>query len=173
MFDRFTTASRKVMKAARSEAKGSDYISTRHLLLGLSLEDPMTKLVLDAVGLTTAILRAESKKHDVNKKGLDSGIIPFSSHARKVIEKAVEVAAARKSNCITPKHLFIGLSEIRGTSARTIARSAITPENLNKAMKKIVPGQADHRQDQVGKRVTLPTPQEPEKYQSPFTGEWM
>lgn len=165
MFDRFTMASRKVMNAARKEAKGSDYISTRHLLLGLSLEDLTTKLVLDAAGLTTAILRAESKKHDVNKKGLYSGIIPFSSHARKALEKAGEVAAVKKSNCITPTHLFIGLSGITGTSARTIARSAITPENYIKVMKK-----ADRQHPAFGKRVIPPAQ---EKYQSPFTGEWI
>ena len=155
MFDRFTVESRRVMKAARDEAANSDYISTRHLLLGLSQADGNEK-VLELLGLTTAVLRAESKKHDVKIKNLRLEIIPFSCNSKKVLEKAVEIAVAQKDNCITPEHLLSGLGLTKGTSAQTVVQSLLTFEELTKKI------------DDLERAEIV----EQEKYQSPFTGEW-
>lgn len=156
MFDRFTMEARKVMKAAREAAINGGYISTRHLLIGLSQVEGKSRTVLNLVGLTEDKLKAESKKYDTGNT-LRVGVIPFTKNAKRAIEKTVEVAAARKDNYIGPMHLLVGLCRTKGTSAQKVARSIITAEEVDKIIESLKKSEKS----------------EPEKYQSPFTGEWV
>jgi len=155
MFDRFTMEARKVMKAARNEAVISgDYISTRHLLIALSQVEGESRTVLNLVGLTEDKLKAESIKYDTGNT-LPVGVIPFTKNAKRALEKTVEVAVARKDNHIGPMHLLVGLCRTKGTSAQKVVRSITNAEEVDKIIK------------------GLRKAEEPEKYQSPFTGEWV
>jgi len=182
MFDRFTLESRKIMRVIRDEAANGGYISTTHFLIGLSQADECKK-AFELLGLTTAALREESKKYDkkydLNNKKLSLGVIPFTRRSKDLLEKAVEIAVNQKSNCITPNHLFLGLLGITGTSAQTVIQSLLTLEQRIVVFDKIIEHykaqgmlHRDLKEDLIADSNGS-CAIELEKYQSPFTGEWM
>jgi ATP-dependent Clp protease ATP-binding subunit ClpC len=113
MFERFTERARRVLGLAQEEAKrlGHDYVGTEHILLGLVREgEGVAAEVINNLGINLENIRIEVEK--VAPKGsemLTYGDVPFTPHAKKVLELAVEEARRLGHNYIGTEHLLLGL----------------------------------------------------------------
>jgi len=160
MFDRFTTAARKVLGNARKEAENNDYLTTRHILIALVEAEGPCKDCFKMLAVKVEDLRKISCQYDFSSKKLSMGQIPFSQNAKKALENAVEIAVAEKSNHISPKHLLYGLCRVSGCSAQDVLVRMVSVDQCDKVIKIL----KAETQDVYGDGV--------ESYQSPFTGEW-
>ncbi|MEK7273736.1 MAG: Clp protease N-terminal domain-containing protein, partial [Candidatus Desantisbacteria bacterium] len=113
MFERFTERARRVLGLAQEEAKrlGHDYVGTEHMLLGLVREgEGVAAEVISNLGISLESIRIEVEK--VAPKGsemLTYGDVPFTPHAKKVLELSVEEARRLGHNYIGTEHLLLGL----------------------------------------------------------------
>jgi ATP-dependent Clp protease ATP-binding subunit ClpC len=130
MFERFTDRARRVVVLAQHEARtlGHDYISTEHLLLGLIDEgqgvaitaltsmginlDEMRQAVLDSIGRGAKPLA-------------ESGHIPFTPRAKKVLELSLREANQLGHNYIGTEHILLGLIREGGGAAQLLAGAGV------------------------------------------------
>jgi len=110
MFDRFTPPARQVIVFAQDEARElkQDYIGTEHLLLGLLREEEgLAARTLREAGVVTADVRARIGSTGGERK--EAGQIPFTKHARNVLESALRTAVRWNHGMIATEHLLAGL----------------------------------------------------------------
>ena len=130
MFERFTDRARRVVTLAQREARqlGHDCIGTEHLLLGLIDEgagvattaltsmginlDEMRQAVLDSIG------RAAEPPPE-------SGHIPFTPGAKKVLELSLREANQLGHNYIGTEHILLGLIREGGGAAQLLAAAGV------------------------------------------------
>jgi ATP-dependent Clp protease ATP-binding subunit ClpC len=125
MFQRFSDQARRVVVLAQEEARmlNHDSIGTEHILLGLIREDEGTAAqVLQSLGLDLEAVRQQvaeivgQDKQGQDKQGQDtqgeSGHIPFTSRAKKVLELSLREALQRGANHIGTEHLLLGLIRV-------------------------------------------------------------
>jgi len=131
MFERFTERARRVLGLAQEEAKrlGHDYVGTEHILLGLVREgEGVAAEVINSLGISLESIRIEVEK--LAPKGselLTYGDVPFTPHAKRVLELSVEEARRLGHNYIGTEHLLLGL--IR--EGETIGAKALINLNIN------------------------------------------
>ena len=125
MYERFTDRARKVMQLANLEAQrlNHEYIGTEHVLMGLIKEgSSVAAHVLQSVGLTTAVLRANVDK--LVQAGPDlvtRGKLPQTPRTKKVIENAMAAARELNHNYVGTEHILIGLlQEEEGVAAEIL-----------------------------------------------------
>ncbi|HOO78220.1 MAG TPA: ATP-dependent Clp protease ATP-binding subunit [bacterium] len=113
MFDRFTPRARQVIILARKEADrfNHDYIGTEHLLLGLvRLGQGVAVDVLREMEIDFETLRIEVEKAvGSGPETKVAGEVPFTVHARQVIDLAFKEAASLKHTYIGTEHILLGL----------------------------------------------------------------
>lgn len=190
MFDRFTPEALNVMSYARHEAKNNDYVTTRHLLIALSLVESPVREALGILKISTEKLRQESTRHD-SGPWWTKGSLSFTPNTKKLLEGAVEDAQIRNDDHITPSHLMRGLFKCEGSSAQEVLRKLLTLEEINDACLRIIKESANvetteakcegcdepatHADDYgVGLcEGCYEISEVPEPYQSPFTGKWV
>ena len=110
MFDRFTPPARQVIVLAQDEARGlkQDYIGTEHLLLALLREEEgLAARTLRELGVTCEDMRSRIGSAGGERK--DAGQIPFTKHARHVLESALRTAVRWNHGMIGTEHLLAGL----------------------------------------------------------------
>jgi ATP-dependent Clp protease ATP-binding subunit ClpC len=130
MFERFTDRARHVVVLAQREARtlGHDDIGTEHILLGLIDEgagvattaltsmginlDEMRQAVLDSIGRG-----AEPPP--------ESGHIPFTPEAKKVLELSLREASQLGHNYIGTEHILLGLIREGGGAAQLLAAAGV------------------------------------------------
>jgi len=113
MFDRFTDRSRKVMGYARQEAERlkHDYIGTEHILLGLVKEGSgVAANVVENLDVDLDKVRAEvERKVKEHPEAGTMGQLPFTQHAKKVLDFAIEEARHLGHKYVGTEHLLLGL----------------------------------------------------------------
>ncbi|MBD3400634.1 MAG: AAA domain-containing protein [Candidatus Coatesbacteria bacterium] len=134
MLDKFTPRARKVILFARDVAKqmGQEHLGTEHLLLSLVEEsDGVAAYVLNKLGLRSAAIRAELerlKSEDEHEVTADEKI-PFTQHAKQVLEQAVLVAGELGYNYIGTEHLLLGLMQVKeGVASNVLSHLGYEPE---------------------------------------------
>jgi ATP-dependent Clp protease ATP-binding subunit ClpC len=129
MFDRFTPPARQVIVRAQDEARElkQDYIGTEHLLLGLlSEQEGLAARTLRAVGITSADVRARIAS--AGGDGREAGQIPFTKHARHVLENALRAAVRWNHGMIGTEHLLAGLlADPSSRAVRLLADAELQP----------------------------------------------
>ena len=135
MFDRFTDRARKVMGLARQEAQrlGHDYIGTEHVLLGLIQEgNGVASDVLKSLDIDLKKIRQEVEKLvSPGNTMVTMGQLPFTPHAKKVLELALEEASNLGHNYIGTEHLLLGLiREQEGIAAQALQNIKVRLEDV-------------------------------------------
>src|SRR5688500_18289252 len=112
MFERFTERARQVVVLAQDEARAlrHNYIGTEHLLLGLLRgEEGLAARVLESFDVTLEEVRALVARIVGEGEEVTTGQIPFTPHAKKVLELSLREAVSLKHNYIGTEHILLGL----------------------------------------------------------------
>jgi len=139
MFERFTDRARRAMTLANQEAQrlGHDHIGTEHLLLGLAKEGSGTAAIVlhnFNVDLSTLRQQVEQLAHGPSRNPLPKRLQP-SERYKRVLDTAIQEAAALGHNYVGTEHLLLGLLHLDdGTAARVFARLKLNLEDVRNAV---------------------------------------
>src|SRR5947208_9450453 len=95
MFERFTDRARRVVVLAQEEARmlGHNYIGTEHLLLGLIHEGHgVAAKALGSMNISLGVVRIQVEEIIGRGESVQSGHIPFTPRAKKVLELSLREA---------------------------------------------------------------------------------
>jgi ATP-dependent Clp protease ATP-binding subunit ClpC len=124
MFERFTDRARRVVVLAQEEARLLDhnYIGTEHLLLGLLREGQgVAAEALEALGVDLAEVRSRVEGMIGRGQHEQSGHIPFTPRAKKVLEMSLREAMNLGHDDIGTEHILLGLArEGQGVAAQVL-----------------------------------------------------
>ena len=129
MFERFTDQARRVIVLAREEAVALDHgwIGTEHILLGLARDgEGVAGRALTAMGISLdAIRQAVEAIIGRGPSPLpESGHIPFTPRAKKVLELSLREAILLGADRIGTEHILVALIREGDGVAALILRDA-------------------------------------------------
>jgi len=162
VFERFTEQAREVVVLAQGEARTLEhnYIGTEHILLGLLRERKgLAARVLESVDLEVERVRVQVARIVGTTEEVPSGQIPFTPHAKKVLELALREAIGLSHNYIGPEHILLGLlRENEGVGAQVLLAFEVDPEKIRDEVLRKVPGPGEEPPpgSPSGRVVTLP-----------------
>jgi ATP-dependent Clp protease ATP-binding subunit ClpC len=143
MFERFTERARRVVVYAQEEARelSHNYIGTEHLLLGLLREpESVAGRVLAKLEISLDAVRAQVVEIIGRGEGAQSGHIPFTPRAKKVLELSLREALQLGHNYIGTEHILLGLvREGNGVAARVLVKLGGTPDRVRGAVLELAP----------------------------------
>jgi len=130
MFERFTDRARRVVTLAQREARklGHDYIGTEHILLGLIDEGAgvattaLTSMGISLDEMRQAVLDSTGRAAE---PAPESGHIPFTPEAKKVLELSLREANQLGHNYIGTEHILLGLIREGGGAAQLLAAAGV------------------------------------------------
>lgn len=159
IFTRFARETRGCVEAAVEEARmlGHDSIGDEDLLLGiLRVDEGVAIEALSSLGVTLEGAREESERmlsDALSSIGIsfeemrresgeafdmslpDDRRIPFSSRAKKVLERALREALRLRDNHIGPEHVLLGILDNEdGTAVRMLGRMGVSPEAVEERL---------------------------------------
>ena len=150
MFERFTERARQVVVLAQEEARAlrHNYIGTEHILLGLLREEEgVAARVLESLGITADLVRANVVRIVQGGEEVSSGQIPFTPRAKRVLELALREALSLGHNYIGTEHILLGLlSENEGVGVRILLESDVDSEKIRTQVIRMVSGGATRAQ---------------------------
>ena len=121
-----TDKARQAIGNARQEAQrlNHEYIGTEHILLGvLQVDTAVGTAVLMALGIDRERLRAEVERvSPVGPNMVTTGQIPFTRHAKEVLESSIEEATRLEHDFLGTEHLLLGILAVHGSKAAGILR---------------------------------------------------
>ncbi|MBU0900173.1 ATP-dependent Clp protease ATP-binding subunit [bacterium] len=125
MFERFTERAKRVISLAQEEAKKykHNYIGSEHLLLGIIDEgEGVAAEVFNNLDINLDSIKMEVEKLVSPGGGaLTLGDVPFTPHAKKVLELAIEEAHLLNHNYVGTEHILLGLvKEEESVAARIL-----------------------------------------------------
>ena len=112
MFERFTDRARRVVVLAQEEARmlGHNYIGTEHVLLGLLHEgEGLAARALEALGVGLEAVRQQVEERIGRGHQAQSGHIPFTARAKKVLELSLREALLVGHDHIGTEHILLAL----------------------------------------------------------------
>jgi ATP-dependent Clp protease ATP-binding subunit ClpC len=113
VFERFTERARQVVVLAQEEARAlrHNYIGTEHLLLGLLREEEgIAARVLESLGVTIERVRVQVGRIVGQGDKVETGQIPFTPRAKRVLELALREALSLGHNWIGTEHVLLGIA---------------------------------------------------------------
>ncbi len=144
MFERFTDRARRVIVLAQEEARGlqHNYIGTEHLLLGLIREgDGVAAKTLDEKGVNLEPTRKQVVEMIGRGTASPSGHIPFTPHAKQVLELSLREALQLGHSYIGTEHILIGLiHEGEGVGTQVLIKMGVNLEELKASVLKVIQG---------------------------------
>jgi DNA-binding transcriptional regulator YhcF (GntR family) len=135
----FTDRGRRVLAMAREEAVRlhHDYIGSEHILLGL-IRDARSEAVriLRELGVSPEAVRTSVRETvRAGKAVAREGELPYTSHAREVLEYARGLAADAGVEYVGTEHILAGLlAERDGIAARILSEHGATLEEVTAAV---------------------------------------
>jgi ATP-dependent Clp protease ATP-binding subunit ClpC len=159
MFERFTERARHSVVLAQVQARrlNHGYVGTEHLLLGLLAEsEGLAARILDEVGVGIADVEADIEQIiGRGEEAAPAGHIPFTPHAKKVLELSLRAALQLGHNYIGTEHILLGIiREGEGVAAQILAKHpGLT---LEEARKRVIV--AELREDRPAPRQPVRTP---------------
>jgi hypothetical protein len=139
MFERFTDRARRVVVLAQEEARllNHNYIGTEHVLLGLIHEgEGVAAKALESLGVKLEAVRREVEHTIGRGKQAQSGHIPFTPRAKKVLELSLREALQLKHDYIGTEHILLGLiREGDGVAAQVLVRLGA---DLNRVRQQVI-----------------------------------
>jgi Clp amino terminal domain, pathogenicity island component len=126
MFERFTDRARRVVVLAQEEGRrlNHGHIGTEHILLGLLREgEGIAATALQSLGVSLEAARNSVERITGRGTTLESGHIPFSPRAKKVLELSLREALQLGHNYIGTEHILLGLiREGQGLAAQIMVQ---------------------------------------------------
>ena len=125
MWQRFTERARRAIFFAQEEAGrlGENYVSTEHLLLGLTREnDSAAARILDSMHISLAKIRQYMENQVTRGEGRLGQDMQLTPRAKRAIDLAYDEARSLDNNYIGSEHLLLGLLlEGEGLAGRVLA----------------------------------------------------
>ena len=147
MFQRFTDRARRVVVLAQHEARtlDQDYIGTEHILLGLIDEGQgVATTALTSMGISLEEMRQAVR--DTIGRGAqppESGHIPFTPQAKKVLELSLRESMHLGHDYIGTEHILLALIREGGGAAQLLAGAGV---DLDRARQQVVELLYGHRE---------------------------
>ena len=142
MFERFTDRARRVIVLAQEEARSlqHNYIGTEHILLGLIREgEGIAAKALNAKGVELDNTRKQIKEMIGTGTVSPSGHIPFTPHAKQVLELSLREALQLGHSYIGTEHILLGLiREGEGIAAKALNAKGVELDNTRKQIKEMI-----------------------------------
>jgi ATP-dependent Clp protease ATP-binding subunit ClpA len=139
LFERFTDRARRVVVLAQEEARMLDhgYIGTEHILLGLIHEgDGVAAKALRALGISLQAVRGEVEELIGRGQAAQTGHIPFTPRAKKVLELSLREALTLGHDYIGTEHILLGLiREGEGVAAQVLQKLGA---DLNRVRQQVI-----------------------------------
>ena len=139
MFERFTDRARRVVVLAQDEARrlNHNYIGTEHILLGLIHEGTgIAAKALESLGVNLAAVRQQVEEIIGRGQQAQSGHIPFTPRAKKVLELSLRESLQLGHNYIGTEHILLGLlREGDGVAAQVLVRLGA---DLNRVREQVI-----------------------------------
>jgi ATP-dependent Clp protease ATP-binding subunit ClpA len=136
VFERFTGSARQVVVLAQDEARTlhHDYIGVEHLLLGLLRErEGLAVRVLGSFGMTVEAARAKVASVIGEGDAVNTGQLPFSPRAKRVLERSLREAIALGHVYIGTKHILLALvRETDGLAAGILLDFELDAESIRR-----------------------------------------
>jgi ATP-dependent Clp protease ATP-binding subunit ClpA len=145
MFERFTDRARRVVVLAQEEARmlNHNYIGTEHILLGLIHEgEGVAARALESLGISLQAVRLQVEEIIGQGHEAQSGHIPFTPRAKKVLELALRECQQLGHVNIGTEHLLLGLvREGEGVAAQVLVRLGA---DLNRVRQQVIATLREH-----------------------------
>lgn len=138
----FADRSRRALQGAGDEAAAlhHDYIGPEHILLGL-LRDPESAALAVLTTLDCNLDDIPTKVGEIVKPGAStapSGVRPFTSRVKKVLEFAAIAARDSGSTSVGTQHLLVGLlREEKSIAAQVLVNSGVSVGAVTAALRGI------------------------------------
>ncbi len=144
MFERFTDRARRVIVLAQEEARTlqHNYIGTEHLLLGLIREgEGVAAKALASKGVTLDDTRKQVEEMIGKGNASPNGHIPFTPHARQVLELSLREALQLGHSYIGTEHILLGLiHEGEGVGTQVLIKMDVNLGELRSATIDLIRG---------------------------------
>jgi ribosomal protein S18 acetylase RimI-like enzyme len=144
VFERFTDRARRVVVLAQEEARRLDHdsIGTEHLLLGVIDEgEGIGAQALVELNVSADALRARIEEEIGRGNGIPAGTIPFTPHAKKVLELSLRASRALGHDYIGTEHILIGLvDEYEGVAARILREQGVRDPDVRSTVRTLLEG---------------------------------
>ena len=155
MFERFTDRARRVIVLAQEEARTlqHNYIGTEHLLLGLIREgEGVAAKALASKGVTLDDTRKQVEEMIGKGNASPNGHIPFTPHARQVLELSLREALQLGHSYIGTEHILLGLiHEGEGVGTQVLIKMDVNLGELRSATIDLIRGNSsDGKNDSKG-----------------------
>ena len=147
MFQRFTDRARRVVVLAQHEARtlDHDYIGTEHILLGIIDEGAgVATTALTSMGINLDEMRQAVQ--DTIGRGAqprESGHIPFTPQAKKVLELSLRESMQLGHEYIGTEHILLALIREGGGAAQLLAGAGV---DLDRARQHVIELLYGHRE---------------------------
>ncbi|GGI12750.1 ATP-dependent Clp protease ATP-binding subunit ClpC [Galliscardovia ingluviei] len=144
MFERFTDRARRVIVLAQEEARAlqHNYIGTEHLLLGLIREgEGVAAKALSNKGVELDATRKQVEEMIGKGSAAPSGHIPFTPHAKQVLELSLREALQLGHSYIGTEHILLGLiREGEGVGTQVLIKMGVDLSELRTAVIDLIRG---------------------------------
>ena len=151
MFERFTDRARRVIVLAQEEARAlqHNYIGTEHLLLGLIREgEGVAAKALEAKGVTLEDTRKQVEEMIGKGNAAPNGHIPFTPHAKQVLELSLREALQLGHSYIGTEHILLGLiREGEGVGTQVLIKMDVDLGELRSTTIDMIRGNASGTDD--------------------------
>ena len=147
MFQRFTDRARRVVVLAQHEARtlDHDYIGTEHILLGLIDEGQgVATTALTSMGISLEEMR-QAVRDSIGRGAQppESGHIPFTPQAKKVLELSLRESMQLGHDYIGTEHVLLALIREGGGAAQLLASAGV---DLDRAREQVTELLYGHRE---------------------------
>ena len=147
MFQRFTDRARRVVVLAQHEARtlDHDYIGTEHILLGLIDEGQgVATTALTSMGVSLEEMRQAVR--DTIGRGAqppESGHIPFTPQAKKVLELSLRESQELGHTYIGTEHILLALIREGGVGAQLLAGAGVERDRARQQVIELLRGHGE------------------------------
>lgn len=134
MFEKYTNQSRRVLVLGQEEARvlNADHLGTEHILVGLILEcEGVASKALKFLDFSIDAVRAEIRAIVGKGQRTADGLIPFTPHAKAVLEFSQRESKMLGHNYIGTEHIVLGL--IRGgegVAIQVLEKVGVSPNQV-------------------------------------------
>jgi len=134
LFERFTPTARQTVVYGQEEARrlGHTYIGTEHLMLGLArIDEGVSAQLFDELGLNYDGLVEKVIEAVGPTTAGETGQVPFTPRAKKVLEMSLREALQLGHNSIGSEHILLGMLRDTDSTAGKILTEAYGLDLLN------------------------------------------
>ena len=144
MFERFTDRARRVVVLAQEEARmlNHNYIGTEHILLGLIHEgEGVAAKALESLDISLDAVREQVQEIIGPSQQTQSGHIPFTPRAKKVLELSLREGLQLGHSYIGTEHILLGLiREGEGVAAQVLVKMGADLSRVRQQVIQLVSG---------------------------------